>query len=76
MTTELSTAIKLDIIAQHLNSLEYNKFNIELSMAENNSISVPDEVLAMNLVKQLGDISTKQALLNSMKAELEASQNS
>jgi hypothetical protein len=68
MTTLLSNEEKTGIINQHLKNLHYNKFNIEISIVEENAKSTPEAELLANLNTQLADINSR---IEALEAELE-----
>ena len=59
MTTLLSNEEKTGIINQHLKNLHYNKFNIEISIIEENAKSTPETEILANLNSQLSDFSSR-----------------
>jgi type I restriction-modification system DNA methylase subunit len=72
MTLELTNEEKVTIINSHLKNLAYNKFNIEISVIEENAKSSPDSSNLANLNSQISEIDAQIAALNSELAELSA----
>ena len=59
MTTLLSNEEKTGIINQHLKNLHYNKFNIEISIIEENAKDTPETEVLASLNSQLSDFSSR-----------------
>jgi hypothetical protein len=59
MTTLLSNEEKTGIINQHLKNLHYNKFNIEISIVEENAKSTPETQALASLNTQLSDFNSR-----------------
>ena len=72
MANELTDTDKLDIINQHIRSLEYNQYNLTLSKLEENASSRPDADILASIDGQLADNTAKLSALNSEKAKLSA----
>jgi hypothetical protein len=68
MTTLLSNEEKTGIINQHLKNLHYSKFNLELSVVEENAKTVPEEATLTSLNTQLVDIDSR---ITALEAELD-----
>lgn len=67
MTYELTNEQKSDIINQHLRSLEYSIYNIQLSVMEEESRTTPEESMLQSLNSSLTDLNAKKtALLNEL----------
>jgi hypothetical protein len=60
----LSNQEKISIVEQHLKNLEVNKFNIELSISEENSVESPSESILHGLNGQLANVTAKISTLN------------
>lgn len=74
MTYTLTNDEKLTIINQHLRTLAFSKYNIEMSLLEENSVegSRSSEVL-LSLQTQLADVDAKiEALVSESNALAEA----
>ena len=69
MTYELTNDEKRNIINQHLRNLEYSKFNVEISLLEENADSAPDQENLDSLTGQLATINDK---IEALAAELTA----
>lgn len=70
MVYTLTKEEKIDIINQHLKNLEYSKFNSEMSLVEESSITDPQQNLIDEIQGQIDSISAKQAALLSEIASL------
>jgi hypothetical protein len=68
MTTLLSNEEKANIISQHLKNLHYNKFNIEISIIEENAKNAPETEALANLNTQLTDLNLR---ITALEAELD-----
>jgi hypothetical protein len=60
----LNNQDKISIVEQHIRNLEVNKFNIELSIAEENSVESPSESILHGLNGQLANVIAKISTLN------------
>ena len=73
MPTEiLSNEEKVIIINQHVRTLEYSLYNIELDILEAESDDTPDTALLTGKNAALAEIQKKIDALNAEKATLEA----
>jgi hypothetical protein len=70
MTTLLSNEEKAGIINQHLKNLHYNKFNIEISIVEENAKVTPEAEALANLNTQLADFDSRIEALDAELAKL------
>jgi hypothetical protein len=70
MVYTLTKEEKIDIINQHLKNLEYSKFNSEMSLVEESSVTDPQQSLIDEIQGQIDSISAKQAALLSEIASL------
>ena len=70
MTTLLSNEEKAGIINQHLKNLHYNKFNIEISIVEENAKVTPEAEALTNLNTQLADFDSRIEALDAELAKL------
>ena len=68
MTYELTNDEKRNIINQHLRNLEYSKFNVEISLIEENADPAPDQE---NLDSLNGQLSTINGKMEALIIELE-----
>ena len=57
--TILTNEEKSDIINQHLRNLHYNKFNIEISIVEENAKATPETAAVANLTAQVADFAAR-----------------
>jgi len=69
MTTTLTNQEKLNIVNQHIKSLDYALYGFELDLVQANAVSVPDS-------EQIASIDSKISELNSKKAALVLEKNS
>lgn len=69
MATEydLTKDEKVSIIVTHLKNLSSQKYNYEISLAEENSLSEPSEDILYNLNSQHSSVNTK---INALEAKL------
>lgn len=63
MDTVLTKAEKIEVIEQHVRNLNYNKYNLELSIIEENAAAVPSQSTIDALQLQLSDLNSKLAAL-------------
>lgn len=63
MTYELSNEEKAGVVSQHLKSLEYSIYNIELSKIEENAVAVPNTGNIASLNEQLVPLNAKRSAL-------------
>lgn len=63
---------KIEIVGQHIKNLDYNKYNITLSIVEENAASVPNQSVLDSLSVQEADIDAKINALNAELTELNA----
>jgi hypothetical protein len=63
----LTNQEKISIVEQHIRNLEINKFNIELSISEENSVESPSETVLISLNGQLANVNAK---INALNTEL------
>ncbi len=70
MTTILTNEDKAGIINQHKRNIEINKFNLELSLAEENAITSPNTELVATYTAQIADFAKKIAVLDAELAEV------
>ena len=68
MSTLLSNEEKTGIINQHLKNLQYSKFNIELSIIEENAKTTPEAETLTSINSQLVDINSR---ITALQAELD-----
>lgn len=63
---------KIEIVGQHIKNLEYNKYNITLSIIEENAATIPNQSVLDSLSIQEADINAKINALNIELTELNA----
>jgi len=66
--TILTNEDKAGIINQHLRNLHYNKFNIEISILEENAKATPETAAVANLTAQVADFAAR---ITALEAELD-----
>lgn len=59
MTYELENQEKINMINQHIKTLSYAKYDLELSRIEALAVHTPEEVSGMSYDGQISDITTK-----------------
>lgn len=67
--TTLSNEDKISIINQHKRNVEYGKYNITVSLIEENSVSSPDQDAITALNAKLADHNSK---LSALDAEIDS----
>jgi len=70
MVYTLSNEEKISIIEQHLKNLEYNRYNLEISMIEITSATAPKEESVENLQAEIDSIASQQSALAAELASL------
>jgi hypothetical protein len=70
MTYELTNAEKISIIDQHLKNLEYNRYNLEVSILELTSGTNPKQESIEDIQAQIDSIVAQQTALNAEVASL------
>lgn len=68
--TTLSNEEKIAIVDQHIKSVELNKYNIELSIIEENAVASPNAETISSLESQLTAFNAKISALQAEKSEL------
>jgi hypothetical protein len=63
MTYELTNEEKEAVVNQHLRSLEYSKYNVQVSIKVENAVVAPNATTISDLNTQLADITAKLAVL-------------
>jgi len=66
----LTNEDKISIIDQHQRSVEYSKYNLQLSVIEENAIDSPNQETIESLNSQIAEIDKKIAALNAEKESL------
>ena len=70
MTIEITTEEKTGIIDQHIKTLNYNKYNLSLTVLELEAIASPDATAISEVLLQISDIDAKISVLEDEKANL------
>jgi transcriptional regulator NrdR family protein len=70
MTYELTNAEKISIIHQHLKNLEYNRYNLEVSILELTSATNPKQDSIEDVQAEIDSIVSQQTALNAEVASL------
>jgi hypothetical protein len=70
MVYELTTQEKTDIVNQHLRTLEFSVYNVELSIMEEEAKSAPEETTLALLNSSLLDLNSKKSALLAELASL------
>lgn len=70
MTTILTNEDKAGIINQHKRNLEISKFNLDLSLIEENAITSPNTELVATYTTQIADLARRIAVLDEELAAL------
>ena len=68
--TTLTNEDKLSIIDQHIKNVEFSKYNLELSLIEENAVANPDATTISSLNAQIVSANAKLAALESEKSAL------
>lgn len=66
----LTNEEKLGIISQHKRNISLNKYNLELSLLEENALTTPNTDLVASLTAQIADYDLKIAALDEEIATL------
>lgn len=69
MSELLTNEEKISVVNQHLKNLEYNKYNVELSLMEENSTTQINDDIILSLNEQLVSINAK---INILQQEITA----
>jgi len=68
--TTLNNEEKLNIVNQHIKNVEYNKYNLQLSLIEENAVSSPNAEAISSLNAQMASTDLKLAALEEEKSNL------
>ena len=68
--TTLTNEDKLTIVNQHKKNVEFSKYNLELSLIEENSVASPDATTIASLNSQIVSANAKLAALEAEKSDL------
>jgi hypothetical protein len=69
MTTELTNEEKINVINQHIRTLEFLAYNIYLDLIQANTLSSPEKAIAEIQARQ-SEVEAKLLVLQSEKASL------
>jgi hypothetical protein len=65
MTIELTAEEKITIVEQHMKTIAYSEYNAQLSLAEEQAISAPNQNNITTLTNQIADILAQKQVLQS-----------
>lgn len=65
--TTLSNEDKIAIVNQHKRNIEYSKYNLQVSLIEENAISNPDQTSITDLNSKIAELDNK---LDALDAEI------
>jgi type I restriction-modification system DNA methylase subunit len=65
--TTLSNEDKIAIVNQHKRNIEYSKYNLQVSLIEENAISNPDQTAIADLNSKIAELDNK---LDALDAEI------
>jgi len=68
--TTLSNEDKIAIINSHKKNIEFNKYNIQISIIEENAVSSPNEETIESLNNQINEYNDKLSALDAELASL------
>ena len=71
MTSELTNEEKVGVVNQHIKTLNYNKYNLNLTMLELNAISNPNQASINEIILQISDLDDNISVLEEEKTTLE-----
>ena len=63
MTYELTPEDKIGVVSQHLKNIQYRKYNIELSLIEENALTSPDSARIAELNADMALVITQESAL-------------
>jgi hypothetical protein len=67
--TTLTNEDKISVINQHKRNIEYSKYNLQVSLIEENAVSVPNTEAISSISNQISDLDDK---LSALDAELDS----
>ncbi len=70
MTTTLTNEEKLNIVNQHIKSVDYNIYGYELDLIQANAVSLPDAAQIAAINSRISDANAKKTALVSEKDSL------
>jgi hypothetical protein len=68
--TTLSNEDKISIIDQHKKNVEYSKYNLQVSLIEENAVNNPNQDAIQSLNDQIADLNSKIVALDAEIASL------
>lgn len=71
MTVEITNEEKITIVEQHMKNLNYNKYNLNVTLLELNALASPDQTSIDNILLQISEIDAKLSVLEQEKTSLE-----
>jgi prefoldin subunit 5 len=72
MTIELSNEEKIGIVNQHIKNLAYNKYNLQMTIAELEAVSTPSQNDIDDINAQIATVDLKISALNAELVTLQA----
>lgn len=71
MTSELTNEEKIGVVDQHIKSLNYNKYNLNLTLLELNAISNINQTTINEMLLYISEIDDKISVLQQERTTLE-----
>lgn len=72
MTIQLSNEEKISVINQHIRNLEFNKYNLDVSLIEENAMPIPNQATIDSINLQISEANAKISVLNAEIASLQS----
>ena len=72
MTIQLTNEEKVSVINQHIRNLEFNKYNLNVSLIEENAMAIPNQATVDSINLQISEANAKITALNAEIASLQA----
>jgi hypothetical protein len=72
MTIQLTNEEKISVINQHIRNLEFNKYNLNVSLIEENAMAIPNQATIDSINLQISEANAKITALNAEIASLQA----
>jgi prefoldin subunit 5 len=72
MTIELNNEEKIGIVNQHIKNLAYNKYNLQMTIAELEAVATPSQIDIDDITAQIATVDLKISALNAELATLQA----
>ena len=63
MTYELSTEEKVSIVNQHLRNISFKKYNLDLSLVEEQALSTPSQERLNEINSDIAEVAAQTAVL-------------